>query len=222
MSRFEPRPIHCPHCRHEQILDVASSINVTNHPRYRDQILAGEFQGFTCTECNQGFLVDDPLMYIDFTRKVWIAQFPADYEVQWRDFENEPREAYDKYITGPYSSPIAQSLHGNFYIRTVFGLNALAEKILCELHGLDDAQLGLVKWQLMTTQPGFVFSPRHRPWLISVKETELLFAVQGESDFFSLPADSLRATEVPANEQALSELRSSPYTDVGKWMIEPR
>lgn len=224
MSKFISRQISCPSCNREHLLDIATSLNVSNHARFRDEIIAGAFQRFICDGCGKTFLVDDPFIYTDFTRRHWIYMFPQSWQMQWSEFENEPRDVFEKYMTGTYSSPIARSMADGYRLRTVFGLPALAEKILCFLHDIDDRWLEILKLKIMHTEVA-LFNSNYFPRLISVEPelNELTFSLPTMSgvDILAMPLTNLKEL-MESNidySEIMMKLNKSPYVDSGRILI---
>jgi hypothetical protein len=220
MSRFDTRDIACPHCGHVQALDIATSLNITNSPHFKDEIVAGRFQHFACGACGKGFGVDSPLAYIDFGVRRWIYLFPAAWETHWPELEQEPREAFDNYMTGQYSSPIARAMAGGFTLRAVFGMPALAEKILCAGHGIDDALLEAFKLHMTMSRPDMALHRAALPRLFAVDEAELLFTepAKGSDRAMALPRRGFEAfcADTAPYGALLTALRQGPYVDLGR------
>src|SRR5205085_7613996 len=143
-------------------------------PALRDAILAGEFQKVVCDACGGAFLVEDPLMYIDFDRRLWIGMFPQDFEPAWAEHEAAAGEAFERYMTGAYSSPFAREMADGFRVRTVFGLPALAEKVLALDTGLDDRALAVLKLEMMRSVVGLPFSAAFRPRMLAMENERMV------------------------------------------------
>jgi len=223
MSLFEERTISCPQCGFKHDEQIATSLK----PKFKEAILAGTFQRFVCENCGHSYRVDDPLMYIDFTKKLWIAQYPRDWEKDWAQYELIAKEDFDKYVTGEFASPLAHQLAPGFIIRTVFGLDALAEKIVILENKIDDRLLSVLKWQMMNEVEGLTLNPNTRPMLIAVADSELVFRVltQGVvgSEIMALPLedafDGISENESSAWAGMLKDFAGRTYVDAGIWMF---
>lgn len=235
MSTLYPEYIYCPHCNHAQELPIARSINGRRSPQYREAILEGTFQTFLCGACQKSYQVDKPFIYIDDHRQDWIGVFPLTTESDWHDLEQIPRHAFEA-ACGANTPVIAQKIGQGMKIRTVFGLTALREKILCFQAGLDDKFLELLKFRLMFLPQGFALTATHRPRLTGFDETHLHFiapvAVSNtelDSDandgveLQSIHIDRQAYTEIVAESSHwsnfLNQFHESLYVDLGRLLI---
>lgn len=145
MSTFFQADVACPHCGEVASRSVASSINAQRSPRYRQEILERTFQRPTCGACKQHFVIDEPFIYLDLGRDQLIAVYPAGAIDEWAELEREVVATHAKGF-GPEEAPhVAQALGAKLVLRTVFGLEALREKLVCAEHGIDDATLEAIK-----------------------------------------------------------------------------
>ncbi|TNF35057.1 MAG: hypothetical protein EP329_06605 [Deltaproteobacteria bacterium] len=162
MSTFFQADVACPHCGDVASRSVAASLNAQRSPRYRQEILERTFQRPTCGRCKQQFLIHEPFLYLDLSAKQLIAVFAPALVEDWPELEEEVVDAWEAAF-GPDDAPaIAQALGEGLVLRTVFGLEALREKLVCAEHGVDDAQLEALKLQLLLdgTLPGPESAPR--------------------------------------------------------------
>lgn len=76
MSVTETYPIRCPQCAHEQDVTLYESVNVTESPELREQLMANRLNAVACEKCGLSFRVDKKLLYHDAGRGVIIYWFP--------------------------------------------------------------------------------------------------------------------------------------------------
>lgn len=177
MSRFFDETVACPSCGHTEVRSIAISITISDKTIFKQQILAGEFQRFDCSACSKSYSVDDPFIYMDFHSKLMIAQFPKSWNRDWKKYEGVVTHNFEQYLQGTYAAASARRMSEGFKLRTVFGLEALAEKIVCMEHGLDDELLSILKFQMIESINGLQFHPALLPIFRGMTGSELVFAV---------------------------------------------
>jgi hypothetical protein len=226
MSRFHEETVSCPACGKQSTQSIATSLAISTKTVFKEAILAGEFQKFSCSDCKQEYYVDDPFMYIDFGKKLMIAQFPKSWNSQWQEHETIVRHNFDNYLSGKYAAPSARKLSEGFRLRTVFGLEALAEKISCMESEIDDHLLSILKLQLIQSIDEIPFHPEFIPLFKGIQEDELVFLCpvvnsegKTEREIFTLPFP-LALDEVNEKkelyEPLLETFRDATYIDLGR------
>jgi hypothetical protein len=224
MSTFFAEIVKCPYCGEAAERSVAHSINATRSPQYRDAILRGEFQNYTCSKCGQDYLVDRPFIYLDYKTKDWIGVLPLNEEKEWQQWEQAPINAY-KFACGANAPVVAQSIGEGMKIRTVFGLIALREKLLCLQARLDDVLLELLKFHLMLRSERFVLTEVARPRLIETDNSTLMFmtpiVAEGSELKYEIVSIDRQAYEEVVNNQEpwlafIKELSNNSYVDLGR------
>jgi hypothetical protein len=222
VSTFVPVRVPCERCGTVTERQLATSINVDRTPAWRDVILAGDFQRYRCPACGAESVAVIPFPYIDFTRKLYVGVFPASMEAAWWDHEWEPAAAFDRNL-GDQAPALARPIGAGMAVRTVFGLDALREKIIGFEQGLDDAQLETLKLRLMAGRDDVPRTMSSRPRLTSVADGMLHFVVVvpagDERDVYTLDvamADYESIAEEPDLAAFLDRLRQGPYCDAGR------
>ena len=227
MSTFVQVDVTCDRCGATSQRVVATSINATRTPEWRQVILDGSFQRSECPACAAVATPLVPFPYIDFDRKQYLGVFPPQDEARWWEVEREPHAAYVRNL-GDLAPPVARPLGAGFEVRTVFGLGALREKIVVLSSGLDDAVLEALKLRLLLARPELDASLDGRPRLVEVAGGTLGFEVavpssEEEHDLYRLEVPSADYDDV-ARDQALrpvvQALRAGPYRDCGR-LLEP-
>ncbi len=188
MSTFYIETICCPYCGNPDKFSVARTINATRSPQYREEILGGTFQVFRCTSCHKRFVADLPFMYFDYESSWWIGQFPQSEERHWRECEQAVVNAFE-IACGANAPAVARELGAGMKLRTVFGLTALREKLLCIQENLSDSVLELVKLKLMLLPDGGIpLKKGQRVRLTSLDEENLYFSLlNGPKERFRKP-----------------------------------
>ncbi len=88
MSLTNQYPIQCPKCEAEMDVELFDSINVTEAPALRDQLMANELNAVECAHCGFKFRVDKRLLYNDPDRRVMVFWFPGNEE-EYRNNKEE-------------------------------------------------------------------------------------------------------------------------------------
>jgi hypothetical protein len=226
VSTFTDIEVACPVCAAVEVRTVATSINVTRAPEYRDIILEGRFQRTTCQACGADFTPVVPFVYLDFGRSQYIGVYPETAEATWWEVEHEPAEAFDRNL-GEHAPDPARPIGVGFRVRTVFGLTALREKIVALSAGLDDAVLETLKLRYMAVLDDLALDLRRRPRLIEASEDDLTFLVldpdTDELTRMQLPRSAY--DEVGDDEELTStfgaRLSEGPYRDTGRLLHRP-
>src|SRR6516164_10213567 len=165
MSVFQPRALRCPHCGHTNTETVALSLHGPRVSEVVAAIRSGTFQSFVCASCGGGYRADGPLIYVDFEQKHWIGVFPRDRERSWALLEQQPLDSFRRALID-YAPPFVRGMSDGFHIRTVFGLDALAEKLTLLEAGVDDRVVEMVKLVAVLTWGGLLH-PGRRPQFVS-------------------------------------------------------
>lgn len=220
MSTFVQRSYPCPACGVVATRSVAVSLNGGRRTDLRDAIFAGQFQRFTCEACAAGYLVEDPMMYIDFDRKEWIACYPPAREREWPSLETEPVADWRQSMV-THAARAAREMSADFRIRAVFGLAALREKLLCFAHGVDDGWLEVLKLDLLRREDGPGFHPDLRPRLLAIGADALWLG--NTRARVEVPRERLTDISTSALEwsEAYEALTRGAYVDTGRILLAP-
>jgi hypothetical protein len=162
------------------------------------------------------------LSWIDFKRKHFFDVWPADAVSEWAEAEGEISTAFERYMRGDRSSAAARELAPGFLVRTLFGLSALREKLVCLEAGLDDRALALLVLLTMRDTPGLLDRPGRVPRLIEAGDP-LVFTV---ADDQVLEIDHGRYDEVAgliATDPGLvRQVGGGAWVDARRALTEPR
>ncbi|MCB9549512.1 MAG: CpXC domain-containing protein [Myxococcales bacterium] len=157
MTHLVSAPLPCPACGHLADAEVPSSVNAGRSPEVRAALLAGRYLARTCAACGADFQPEPAFVYVDAERgEAALVRPPADApafehweRVTERAFWGPARDAPDRW----------QRQAGRFALRTVFGLDALREKLLLWSAELDDPVVEVLKLDLRLRLPAL----RDRP-----------------------------------------------------------
>jgi len=221
MSVFRERQFDCPSCGHVNAETVAASLHGPRVPEVVDAILAGTFQVFACARCGLSYRADGPVIYTDFDEKHWIGEFPASDEVAWATLEQHSMDSFRRAMID-FAPAFLRADAAGFAIRTVFGLPALAEKILLLRNGWDDRVVEAMKLRLVL-ESGAVLHPASRPVVVEADGERLSIALPSENGALVVAraeADAFAAD--PAWREALAAMARGPYVDLGRLMLEGR
>lgn len=229
MSMFRDADIACPHCAHVERRSVVASLNAPRLPEVVDAIMAGRFQTFECESCGGLYEVDDPFVYVDFERQHWIMTFPLAWEEAWRGLEKGARETFTDTMEVDAPRYVREEVAPGFVVRVVFGVDALAEKILCLRSQIDDVVLETWKLDLMRSQEELSFQPGTRLRLMGIEDDGFRFFAprslpDGTWEYGTVVFERGGFDHVNSNlEQfasALTELGDGLYVDCGRVMLE--
>jgi hypothetical protein len=216
VSTFVPATVVCPSCGRQDEVQLAESLNVTRTPTHRDWVMDETFQRFACAACGTTTVHMHDFLYIDFDAKLFVGVMRPHLRPTWAAIEHEADEAFRDAL-GTEAPTHARDIGIGFRVRTVFGLDALREKIVLDQLGVDDIDLEVVKLRLLLASRAGDASldPEAAPRLVSADGDRLhLRRADGER------VDVLRAALDDAGDPDLDELRrqltSGSWVDVGR------
>ena len=132
MSNVISKEVTCPQCSKSSSAHVYTSINATNDPRFREDLLSGRLLDFTCPYCGHQGRYTYPLLYNDMKRRFMVYLIP---EID--RFQLEDRSLEDDY----------RNLKG-IRKRITADFNTMKEKIFIFESGLDDMAVELTKYAI--------------------------------------------------------------------------
>lgn len=219
MSTLLPALIACPLCGDLRTRDVAVGLHGDDLAAMRAAIFDGSFQRVVCDACHFGFRVEAPSTYLDLPRGHFIMCFAASDEARWRELEGEVQRLYDANVVD-HAPPYAQELVGPQWLRTVFGLPALREKLVVAEHDLDDRVVEVLKLELIRTRK-WVFDPARRPRLRELTHEALVFeGWLSERVELAVPRaayDHIARSEL--HRASIERVGAGSYVDLGRVMV---
>lgn len=227
MSLFHTENLGCPACGSVAPREIAGSVAATRRPDLRDEILNDTFQRFDCVACGKSFRVNPTLTYMDVARGTWILTLPCADRPHWDAFESGALSMFDDSF-GPEAPAAARSLGERLKVRVTFGWSGLREKLLCEVHGIDDAQLELLKLLLWrTTESGRLRETASLRLIDRGAGGELVMAWLSDADesgseVVTVPSSLLADIAAdPGWHSARAALSGGPFVDAAKLLVEP-
>jgi len=181
MSTFTDITAGCPNCGTQQELTVARGINVARTPAARDAIMEGRFQRYCCSGCRVEFTVLRPFTYVDWSRAQMFGVFPLADIDEWPRCEQVLEGTFSRTL-GDESDGAPDGIPDEIRLRTVFGLDALREKLLLFDAGMDDAVVEVMK--LRWVMEGGA-AERRRPLVIDVVADMLVVRSEDETAVWS-------------------------------------
>jgi hypothetical protein len=130
MSQPKKQSFTCPHCQRKQDFNVWETINVTEEPKLKTQVLKRELGKFTCENCAGTIWVKHPIQYHDIAAKLmfWLAEGEA------------PKPPLEE-----GSSVMGLMASTGYTFRRVNSFNELVEKIRCFDDRQDDRAVEALK-----------------------------------------------------------------------------
>jgi hypothetical protein len=151
MSTWAMRAVRCP-CGHTQDAQLADGLHITRLPEVRARILDGTFHHVACRGCRRISVVEQKTLYTDFDRYHWVAVAPPWTIAAWPDWVAALEHEFDHNMRVA-APPMVRELADRFKVRLVFGLDALAEKLVAWDAGLDDRLVEALKLRLRAARP---------------------------------------------------------------------
>ncbi|MBQ6336578.1 MAG: CpXC domain-containing protein [Ruminococcus sp.] len=132
MSNVISKDVTCPKCGHNTGAHLYISINATNDPQFKEDLLSGRLLSFTCESCGYQAQYNYPLLYNDMKNRFMVYLIPQidRFQLEDRALENDYRN-----LKG-----IRKRIAADF--------NSLKEKIFVFESGLDDMAVELTKYAI--------------------------------------------------------------------------
>ena len=132
MSNVISKEVTCPRCNHTSSAHLFISINATNDPQFKRDLLSGQLLSYKCPDCGYEGKYMYPLLYNDMKHRFMIYLIP-----QIDRFQLEDRALEDDY----------RNLKG-IQKRITADFNSMKEKIFVFESGLDDMAVELTKYAI--------------------------------------------------------------------------
>jgi transcription elongation factor Elf1 len=178
MSAAKTYNIRCPHCGHQQSVELYDSINVSQQPDLKTALFENRLNRIQCESCEASFRIDKPLLYHDPDRNIlihWMPDTAVSREEILDEFDKsmeELRTALPEDIEPPR-------------VRLVFTRAELVELVFILEAGMEERVVEYIKYTLHTQNMKRV-PPAEKQLLLNVQDStaeELLFAVQNTETF---------------------------------------
>lgn len=76
MTMLDSISVDCPQCGCSQEATVSRTVNVTNDPELKEQLINGHVNLFTCGKCGMKGFLPVPLLYHDMALKFCVQYYP--------------------------------------------------------------------------------------------------------------------------------------------------
>jgi hypothetical protein len=142
-------------CGQENAVMVVKSLNAGRHPHLRDQVLRRELHRWECSACKRTLFLDSDFFWFDWHRKEFIGVFPTSMRGRSESCEQVLAETFE--FTMKEQAPQFVKEYGvGFFVRTVFGVEELREKLVIHEAGFDDFLVEILKMELLLRHPELV------------------------------------------------------------------
>ena len=142
-------------CGHEEPVMIVKSLNAGRHPHLRDEVLRRQLHRFVCPACKRLLVIDSDFFWFDWHRKQFIGVFPSAKRNQAEQFQRVLDETFE--LTMKEQAPVfVKNYAEGFYVRTVFGVEELREKLVIHEAGLDDFLVEMLKAECLLSHPELV------------------------------------------------------------------
>ena len=219
MSTFVRRPVPCSGCARQWPVELPTSINATRTPQWRTAILDGSFGRVWCPACGLEQRPLIPFAYLDFQRRQLVTVFPESDETEWLALEGLSAQTYRRNL-GEEAPDVAQAIGEGFAVRTTFGVEPLAEKLVVWDAGLDDAWVEVLKLRLMVAATERVVDPATRPRVVAASPVVLevrwpdgASVTVSRGDYDRLRSEPAAVTETASPGRRWPVLRCRPNAD---------
>lgn len=132
MSNVISKEVTCPRCNRTSSAHLYISINATNDPQFKRDLLSGQLLSYKCPDCGYEGRYMYPLLYNDMKHRFMVYLIP-----QIDRFQLEDRSLEDDY----------RNLKG-IQKRITADFNSMKEKIFVFESGLDDMAVELTKYAI--------------------------------------------------------------------------
>ena len=173
MSQKKSYSIRCPKCAQEQAVELFESVNVTDAPTLREELMQNQLNAVTCAGCAFTFQVHKPLLYHDAARGFMIYWLPVPVGAE----ETGERQFADMLLQLTAQQPAGQPAPA---VYLVFSRIELVERIFLLEAGLDERLVEYVKHLMYLNNQGKL-DPAHKALLFDAQDStpeQLCFVVQ--------------------------------------------
>ncbi len=172
MSLFETTSVTCPTCATTTDFQAAGSVNADRRPDLREEILNNSFQAVSCPSCGQALRLEPVVNYLDVENGLWLAAYPPREIGEYLALEDRVQTLFDESY-GPDASDAAQGVGALLRPRLTFGWPGTREKVLLQMHGLDDVTVEMMKLDLLRRLPQAPLRPGVELRVTEVKDDAL-------------------------------------------------
>lgn len=134
---------------------VVKSLNAGRHPHLRDQVLRRELHRWQCSACKRTLFLDSDFFWFDWHRKEFIGVFPTSMRGRPEPCEQVLAETFE-FTMKEQAPAFVKDYSVGFFVRTVFGVEELREKLIIHEAGFDDFLVEMLKAELLLRHPELI------------------------------------------------------------------
>ncbi len=220
--------ITCSECKHKFETRFYDSVNVTQDPSLKDDLLNRSLNKAFCPQCKAELTIPSALLYHDMDNKLWL-QTTWEEEQKWVEAETAYKDVLKSYATEYRRlAPAFASIEKKMKVRVVFGYDQLREKVLIFEAKLDDRIIEFLKFASLPWDP-------IRKLVNKGVAMEILFEriEDGKMGFVCLPDDSDPfcfalerelynniANDAGAKQEAFDAFKDAFYVNVNRLLMQ--
>lgn len=170
MSVFHPQIYKDPFGGKHTVF-LSKTFNIDRMPEAREEILEGNFQRVTLEDTTESVQVSRSFSYLHGSQNTLMLVFPQNRRHQWKEHSQQLKRTFDVLCKGRVLS------QENPFLRVVYGLNELREKIVLQIHDIDDRKIELAKAGLLYEHSFLLNKNRINICLTDVLDEQLAFQV---------------------------------------------
>lgn len=219
MSIFKVKTLQCPRCGAQEVRNVLTSLDLRYEPDRREEILSARFQRFSCGTCSHEYRYEGPFSYSNLPEREFLLVYPPSWEESWRALEAETLASFERSRREAEPS-FASAEHGAYFVRLVFGMEALREKLLCRRAGIDDVYLEALKVDVLRGMAEELPpDPRRRPRLLEVDSARMWLNCGTNRRPLGLPRGTLAEIAESQWRKVLRKIAGEAYVDIGRMVV---
>lgn len=173
MSQQHRYSICCPQCAHQDEIELFDSLNVSEDPTLRDQLMGNRINAVTCQSCGFEFRVDKPLLYNDPGHNIMIYWIPTSLDQHDKGVADFRRTMTQMTSAMPQGVDLPE-------IHLVFTRTELVERVFLREAGLNERIIEYIKYLIYVKNIDKV-SPEDKALLFNAEDSNddsLCFVVQ--------------------------------------------
>jgi hypothetical protein len=144
MSVYAVRSLPCGACGEVRSVRTVQSANPTRHVAFRTELLDRTFNRFACRACGHVDVDEGPTLWTDIPADLVAMMMPTRDRIGWRQIEVEVAAALEGPVRDEGPTFVRDWGRGAF-IRVVFGLEELREKVVIRQARLRDETIEVLK-----------------------------------------------------------------------------
>jgi len=218
MSTLAPVTIGCERCGDVISGRVVVCANLPRLPAAVEALKADRFNVLTCGGCGHRVRYQRAVAAVDFSARLWVYCWPRTCERHWPDLARLTAQAFRKSVA--IQAPAAIRAQADAWrVRTVFGYEAMREKVVIRDVGLDDVAVEHAKLWMLRGHARWAYAHTR---LRKVDDAWLYWEVERldrERDLARTPRALL--DQGPPEDILPGALTADPFVDMRRLFVEP-